>query len=338
MVRSTKAKEKGFEKHFSKSFKTELKVPFKEDQTLIEQYLREVRNRSDFAYRNQKSVLTDFFEFINKPISSITRQDIRSYFNERVDAKEIKMDSKNTYRSYLSSFFEFICSIYLDIPNPVPNKKQYQFTQRSIDIKKRSEEKDSKVLTKQQLQQILNHCYYSRSLREFIFFGLCICTGARYSEIRTIKIENVNIEQRYFETGFEKNAKKSTRTSKRSLIFFFPENFKPFLQNYVFRLSQQNHAWLFASKKDQTKHVSHTGIQYLYEKIRTKLGFHFSMHYFRHSFITYLKRNDCSRETRETLLNHVPSGTQAKHYEHDEIFELKAEYDKYFPYYDISYY
>lgn len=312
----------------------------KENAFYVNSYLTDVKKRSDSAYRNNKSVLKSLLNYSDIPIPKITKINIRNYFNDVLDQKEIGLKTKETHRAYLTSFFYHVESLLLknDIEylNPVPNKKVYKFQKKVGDIVKQSEKMD-KLLSKSQILQILDYCKKNLNKREFILFALSTCTGARISEIRTIEIKNINLEERYFETGFEKNAHKSTLHRDEGLLFFFPKHLLAYLKNYIFTLNKRNEKWLFSSQKSE-KFILSAGVEYIYRKIRTALGFHFSMHYFRHSMITYLKKNKCPQEYREGLLNHEPSTTQGKFYEHLSIAEKREIYDKYFPYSNIVYF
>lgn len=172
-----------------------------------------------------------------------------------------------------------------------------------------------------------------RKGKVFIFFGLAIATGARASEIRTIALENINLEERYFETGFEKNACKSTMNSEECLLFFFPRAFKIYLENYIYELDGD---FLFPTQLQE--YPSANWSQQKVNKIRKALGFRFTMHYFRHSLITYLKTNGCPADDRKMLLNHSMDDVQAEYYTHLSIEEKRAIYDRFFPYYSIKYF
>ena len=175
-------------------------------------------------------------------LKKISMIDIKNYFDNVIDVrikkkseKPIGRDSKEVYRSYLSSFFDYVIGRFLQINieyrNPVPNKRIYKFNLQKSDIRKHSDINDE-IFTEQELLDILE-ASKKKNLRDFILFSLLIIDGARISEILTIKIEDVHLEERYFETGFEKNARKSTRFSNKSLIFFFPEKFRPYLEQYI---------------------------------------------------------------------------------------------------------
>jgi len=306
-------------------------------------YLSEVKKRSDGAYRNQKWAIKQLLDSVNKSVIEITKLDIYNYFKNVLDQKLIKEDSKNAIRSYLKSFFDYIEAILLDqninYQNPIVSRRVFRFTKRDEDIKKQSDARD-KVIPKDKLRRILNYCktnyYYSKkifNMRHFIFYSLAACTGARKAEIMTIKLKDVNLDERYFETGFVKNARKSTGRTGKSLLFFFPAKFVPYLENYMIKLKEMGCKWLFPARRNpQEGYWSRGSIVYSYTKIRKKLGIHFTMHFFRHSLITYLDENGCSEDKLEGLLNHEPSSIQRKFYKHLTIEKKRDIYDQFFPY------
>ena len=74
--------------------------------------------------------------------------DIKEYFDNVIDSKinkrnnnPIGINSKEVYRSYLNSFFDYVIGRFLgniEFRNPVPNKRIYKFTQLESDIQKQS--------------------------------------------------------------------------------------------------------------------------------------------------------------------------------------------------------
>lgn len=319
----------------------------RENKPFLSSYLIEIKKRSDFAYRNQKSVLGQFFEYVyntleDKNVVEITKRDVKSYLNDIIDQKELRISSKNSYRSYLSSFFDHVEDLLdsdnIDFRNPVPNKKKYKFTQKDLDVKKQSE-KDLEVLTKEEIFKILDFCYKNRKQHDFILIGLDICTGARISEILTIKIKNVNLQERYFETGFEKNARKSTWRSKESLLFFFPERFEICLENCILSLQSLNKdvEWLFPNNK-MDNYISFKRPYYLLNILKQRLGINFSYKYFRKTIITERMKMGCPDWASEGLTNHKGSSIQREYYIKLKIPEKRELYDKYFPYYSFPYF
>jgi integrase len=104
-------------------------------------------------------------------------------------------------------------------------------------------------------------------------------------------------------------------------------------------MSLKNTIWLFPGRpKKIDNYVTIRFSDYNLKKIRTALDFYFTPHYFRHTLITNLKKKECPQDCREGLLNHAPKTTQGRFYEHLDIPEKRAIYDKYFPYYSIKYF
>lgn len=304
----------------------------------VNSYLYKKKKQSDKTYRSLKTTLKILFSYFGKPAHQITKIEMIEFLDEVLDKRDIKLSSKNQYRSNLRGFFEYIEAMILhkhpNFVNPVPKKNIYKFTQKSDDIRRKGEKK-RKVLKIKEIERILIYCRKNLDKEHFIMLGLLACTGARQSEIRTIKIKDINLDGRYFETGFEKNARKSTLGTKESLLFFFPERFGIYLRNYILEL---NNEYLFPSPEDgRLPYFSGHLLHYYVKKIRKKICY-FEPHYFRHSLITHFRKNGCDRDKSEMLTNHVPTGTQGKYYVHLEPLEKREIYDKYFPYYSIKYF
>lgn len=93
------------------------------------------------------------------------------------------------------------------------------------------------------------------------------------SEIRTSELENINLNERFFETGFLKNSRKSTLRSGESLLFFFPKKFKIYLQNYIYGLDGE----FLVPISQKEKYASSNWCQNKVNTIRRSLEFNFSI-------------------------------------------------------------
>lgn len=311
---------------------TESEIIFTQDSDdfkIVRDYLSEVEKRSHQEYLNQKMIIKDCINTIEKEINKINMIDIKSYLEDYIDKKDIQTNSKESYRSYLNSFFDYVLYIELSrnriFHNPVPNKKIYKFSRKSTDFKKISEE-DDKIYTKQEIKEILVNAK-KRDERDFIFFLIITVTGMRYSETLTIRIENINLTKRFIETGFVKDARKSNK----ALLFFIPKNTVPYLEKYIINSGNRMDGWLFMGMKGNplTKGA-------LRDTTTNRYGKTFKFHTFRSSLITYREINGCPRYINEVLNNHTPTSTQGKHYVKKPIEVKRDDYDKYFPYYDLN--
>ena len=188
--------------------------------------------------------------------------------------------------------------------NPVPNGDVYEFTQLNNDIKNQSEiDEDEEIFTDQELLDLLKKAK-ARNLRDFILFSLLTVNGARISEILSIKIKNINLQENYFETGFEKGARKTTSIIKRSLVFFIPKRFVPYLEKYIHFIGEEQE-WLFPGRKSFYKYRSFS------EYVKINYGSEYNkFHKFRRTLITKrVKMFECPLWISEGSMNHVSSST-----------------------------
>jgi len=299
---------------------------------IIEGYLNEVEKRSHPAYKNHKSVILKCLNWVKKPLETITMLEVKEYFEKEMDlVASTKLSSKEAYRSYLNSFFDYVVSYMLSekklYNNPVPNKRVFKFSKKSNDIKKVSEEV-TEVYTVNELQILLDNAKLNR-FRDFIVYGILISTGMRISECLSIKIQNINLKQRYIETGFVKNARKSDK----GLLFFIPEGFIPYLENYLLYLGKTA-GWLFPSSKG--KHLTVDGMR---GRANRYFGYEYSLfHQFRRTKITKQMKMGCNPLISEVLMNHAPSSVEGQSYVKLSIDEKRDYFDQFFPFKQISYF
>lgn len=317
-----------------KSFETDLgynsfnyTIP-EEDLRIVNNYLSEKKKISDGAYRNNKCRILNALNYLQKPLEAISMLDMKNYFEDDIDKRDIKAISKNSYRSYLKSFFDYVTAFFIDknrdFMNPVPNSNIYKFTKRAKDIEKRGKE-ENKKFSKKELLSLLRKAKKIK-YRDFILFGLLTMCGMRVNEALTIKIKDINFSGRYLETGFERGARKTTLITGKSLIFFFTSTFKSYLKKYVNYLD--NRFWLFPGQGKTHLNSS---------SVRTRVKRHYNnkflkFHTFRKSLITHRLNNGCPLYISEILTNHVPSSTQGRSYVKKSIKEKRQDFDKYFPY------
>ncbi|MFX0188967.1 MAG: hypothetical protein ACFE8A_14675 [Candidatus Hodarchaeota archaeon] len=82
------------------------------DFELINGYLKEVEKRSYQEFRNQKGIILECLNYIDKYIKKITILDVKNYFEKIVDkkynkrtGKPIKLDTKENYRSRPKKYY-----------------------------------------------------------------------------------------------------------------------------------------------------------------------------------------------------------------------------------------
>lgn len=317
-------------------------LKIKED-TFIEDYLYKTFKRSTGSYFNNKSILRHFLKYVKKNVKDITIFDIMDYFENSLDKLAIKKNTKNTRRYTLKSFFNYIRKQYIksgkEYTNPVPDKDIFEFSRLKRDIVRQSQ-KILPILSHEDLELILDYIkppeeFNEKSYRNYLLFLLVIVSGARISEIRTIQVNEINLPNRYFESGFIKDARKTTLKSEESLLFFFPKGIIPILEKYILNRKHSSE-FLFYSPRDPTKPMSHALAGYISRTTSKEMGVKFSWHYFRRTIITGRIKMGCSEGLSEGLANHIGKSVEWESYIKLNINERREQYDKYFPYQNIE--
>ncbi|MHA1150376.1 MAG: tyrosine-type recombinase/integrase [Promethearchaeota archaeon] len=312
------------------------------DFKIVKEYLHEVYKRSEGACRNQKRFVRGCLNYIRKDLEAITMPDVKDYLENEIDNRRLKLNSKETCRSYLKSFFFYVQARFLinniNFINPVPIKKVFQFDKHEQDFKKITDEEED-IFSKKELLNILE-LSKKHKFRDFIFFCILIVTGMRLSECLTIKIENISLKRRFIQTGFVKDARKSDK----ALLFFFPKNFAPFLEKYI-RILNGSSLWLFPGKTSYWQksswynYIAKTyGIEVQLGDKKNYYSKYTKSHSFRRTLITRRLKNGCPLLISEMLMNHKSSSVEGMHYFRLSIRGKRDYYDKWFPYYDFPYF
>lgn len=317
------------------------------DKEIIDRYLKSKFKDSGGSYRNLKSILDEFFKHIKKPLVEIDYDDIYNYLDNVIDKKEINLNTKETYRYSLSGFFKY-CEVYfkrkkIDFYGFVPNKKNYKFIKTAADLKDPAKI-ETKTLTDEQLEKIMDHVYLDKEydneekrIRDFIIIILAITTGARISEIRTLQVDHLNIQGRYFTTGHIKNARKSTLNKEKALLFFFPESIIDYLETYLDIINNSEFLFPTMKYKKKDKPLSTGGVNNIYKEIRKEIGIYFSWHYFRKTLITRRAKMGILPWQSEGLMNHSPSSVEGESYIKLNLIDRRKLADKFYPYKKLKY-
>ena len=185
-----------------------------------------------------------------------------------------------------------------------------------------------------QLKEVLDYlrnyslAAFQLSAKGYFSLGLILTfCGCRVSEAVTIKLENLDIEERYFKSGTENSHRKSGE-----VYFCFPKIVATHLSEYVedlkARMSPGN-VWLFPGN-----HNGHLGVCTVCSRFGLSgLPFKVKSYTFRHTLETFQLNivNAFPLEHVEILSNHAPKGTVMKNYNIVSIEERRAMADKYIP-------
>jgi integrase len=309
-------------------------IPYVDD--VLETYSKRSRSK----YFNHLVDLALFLqEQYNTTLLEAKGTQIKRYFKEKVDPRDIKKSTKKLYRNYISGYYSEVKRLKKDLENdhgfvnPVPSNKTISFSgiDRPLEITLSKE-----YLTVDHAKQILEHIYFTRN-NEQVFYAsaLIIFSGARVSEVCEVKLEKLNVEERWFI-----NRVKSQKQNKREGIYFFPKFFQEPLKDYIAYLKQEfnDPIYLFESPyyKNKSFHFSKRTVEKAFASARETLGIKTkaSPHQFRNLLNTKRYEKNLQDADLRFLLNHKQKEVYAAHYlkNRQNRVKLRQIYDKSFPY------
>ena len=149
--------------------------------------------------------------------------------------------------------------------------------------------------------------------RMFIYIALMAHNGMRDSECRSIRLHNIDLENRTIISGvIENHAKKGI------CYYYIPDKLVPHLKRYIDDLKTEfnNPVSLFHSKGETDDFLSKRSIDRNLVKYKEvlKLNCAVNTHVFRHSLNWFRFTKKCDNALMAILLNQKPEGTNAKFY------------------------
>jgi integrase len=311
------------------------------DYSVLIRYLMNRERKSHVTYRVYKPFILDFLNRFNKPFHEINDLDCEEYFNY-IDAKKsessnnpLKLSTKKQYRVYLKSFFNFYIKKYQRtfnkvILNPILDQDEYAFSRNHDKIV-------IELLTMDEIKENLEKSYNAR-YDIFILNILLTFCGMRVSEAVSIKLSDINLKERYLETGIEDSCRKSNIDGTRPLKFFFPKVVKLFLFDYISSLKyiMDNPIYLFPKKNKNSRqnHRHYQSFRYHFDKH----GIYSKTHTYRKTLISHIAKKNGALDLykAEFLTNHKISSATHQYYlklsnqERRELYDnaLDEEYNQ----------
>ena len=138
-----------------------------------------LRGYSDATLKNDIYKIRKLGEFIVKPVSTITYNDLRQFLY--IQTKDLKPSSTNNYISVIKTFFQWLTDEEYITKNPMSKIKQTKIPRRL-----------RKSLSIEEVEKLRDACkdVRERAVIEFIF-----ATGCRVSEVVNIDLNDINWQQ-----------------------------------------------------------------------------------------------------------------------------------------------
>lgn len=260
------------------------------------------------AYRND---LTSFFDFCQnrgvRAVDKIERTDLNSFI---IKLREDKYTPSSVMRKVASlrGFFKWFCANEYGTKNPAQTLEQPKLPKRL-----------PKVMTIDELNSILNSDL--TPLNKLIVELLYGC-GLRVSELVNLKLNNIDINQKYIQCygkGSKERIVPFGKKAKDAINKYLKIRDVIILQNKL----GNNLKWLLL--KDNGKKVSRQDVYNFIRKQGEKIHKHISPHTLRHSFATHLLENGADLRVVQELLGHSDVAT-TQLYTHITKKRLKEVY------------
>jgi len=176
-----------------------------------------------------------------------------------------------------------------------------------------------------QIIEILKKSYAIDEKFYIIKLLMTFC-GMRISECLLIRIESVNLKERFLLTGIEEGSRMSNKNGSNPLYFFFPLEVSKIIEQYVKGLEKDS-IWLFSGKNIYQRKSSYCRVV-----TKQKFEFHFKTQFFRRSLLIFMiDVNYTPLFIAEMLMNHAITSKIKIHHDRLKIEDRRKYYDKYLP-------
>lgn len=294
--------------------------------------------------KNKKLFLTWFLklkEFLRSQnitkFSEISRIHIDRYFQE-LNKQQLRASSKQKIFQVLNFYLKWLFD-YDYIKEKIYLPECPKFSDYISDAVKKRIQKPIPTY-----QEVVNLLEYARQVdrqdkRMYIMFALLAPNGMRISELVSIQLKMLNIENRTIITGLDENA------SKTGICYYFiPVKLIPDLREYINDIKKfyKDPIYLFPSRS-RTEHdhyyTQNAGkVLKKYQEILMRKNLMrdclINPHIFRDLLNELRLEMKCPTAIQEILLNHIPTGTNAQFYTKQltrNIEKRKEYWDLYTP-------
>lgn len=251
--------------------------------------------------KNYEYILERVATFINKPVTTITTNDLRMFLI--VNSEDKKASTINSYVFYIKAFFSWLESEELIPKNPAKKLETTKLPKRL-----------RKSLTVEELEKLRIACKddRERALVEFLF-----ATGCRVSEVVDCNIEDLD---------FNSNTLRVIGKGDKERIVCFNDKTKVYIKKYLNSRQDLNPA-LFIGIKRPYNRLRKRAIELVIHKIADRAEFNKSVfpHLLRHTMATLGFQGGASLTTIQHLLGHSSPETSLI-YAENSMENIQHEY------------
>ncbi len=246
----------------------------------MQEYLKQIRQELRLRNYSPKTIkaylgcLGEYFNFKEFNLGKIDEDKIKQFLLNK-QSKNYSPQTINLYLNAIKFFYREVLKI--------PQKINLKFAKRN--------KKLPIVLSREEIKSIINA---NKNTKHKLIISLTYGAGLRISEVVSLKVEDVNLEEL---TIHLKNAK-----GKKDRITIFPEKIKNNLQNFI--ADKNLNEYLFESERGGK--LTTRAVQKVFENSLKKVEIKkdATFHSLRHSFATHLLENGTDIRYVQELLGH----------------------------------
>ena len=289
------------------------------EKTSFEEYLKDIRNYSNYTIINYLEDLKKYEEFLEKEsldYLKVEYSDIRLYLMYLKEDKKEKNSSVCRNLSALRTFYNYLLNKKITKTNPfiyIEGPKKEKRLPRYFEYNE-LEELFKVPDTKTPLGQ-----------RDLLILEMLYASGVRVGELVNIKVNDINMSERKVVILGKGNKER---------IAYFGEYAKDILKLYLEdgykKLNENSLDYLFLNNKKNK--LTERGVRDILTRIikKTSLNKNISPHMLRHTFATHLLNEGCDILSVQKLLGHESIAATGI-YTHVTTAHLKEVYYKNFP-------
>ena len=276
-------------------------------------YIKIEKNFSDNTEINYNIDLVEFNKYLKtkkRSYTSLKYEDILVYIKYLKEERKFTPTSINRHLSSLRSFYNYLLLNQIVESNPFKLVRSQKKELKLPNYMKYSEFEDMINSIPDDLLGIRNKC----------IFELLLCTGARVSELISIKVDDID---------FSSHSIKVLGKGNKERLVFLNEHAIDTLNDYLDNSRNE----LLAGRKSDRLFINHIGgdlttrgVRDIIDNIIKKAALNIKVtpHMFRHTFATMLLNEGCSLKSVQELLGHANLSTTSiyTHVSNDRIKDV----------------